>query len=178
MGRIGEAWTRVCVNPDILHQWLCTSDSSFQLSLCSSASRLLRFSPSPLLSISPSPLLRITASALLRITASALLRISPPRVSPSLLWCKLAQRNVLCYVLPCRGQRCKASGGEGLDQHVANDSRFYRPSQHRPAGRIRRCLVQILILAASADDLHAGNCLFCQLLDCAQDRGITQSKRV
>src|ERR1043166_4165185 len=60
--------------------------------------------------------------------------------------------------------------GAGLDEHIAKGSGFSRPGEHHSLARIRRELVQELVLSAATDDMDDFNVLagygFKMLQDC------------
>src|SRR5262249_43093115 len=80
-----------------------------------------------------------------------------------------ARADVRGDVTPRFGERSEAARRDGLYESVADDGGFSRPGQHGPLRGVGRRLVQVLVLTATADDLHAFDGLTRQGLDRAYD---------
>src|SRR5882672_3635999 len=76
------------------------------------------------------------------------------------------------------GERGEASRRDRLDERVADDCGFGRAGQDGFLRGVRRRLIEILILAASADDLRAVDRLADERFDLAYDRRVTQGQRI
>src|SRR5438105_4551542 len=69
----------------------------------------------------------------------------------------LLQTHAAGHVPPRLGERREAARGDRLHEDVARDGRLRRPGKNRQPRRVRRRLVEIIVPAASADNLHALN---------------------
>ena len=86
--------------------------------------------------------------------------------------------HVPCDVCAGLGQRREAARGDGLHHRVPDRGRLDRAGQYRLACRGRGRLVQVPVLAAAADDLHAFDGRARQLFDRAEDGRVALRQRV
>src|SRR5262245_29133869 len=100
------------------------------------------------------------------------LRVAPRFLLPFGQWLGLeaARADVCGDVTPRFGERGEAARRNRLNKRISDDGGFSWACQDGFLRRVRRRLVEILILAASADDLQAARRLTDDGFDCADDR--------
>ena len=64
---------------------------------------------------------------------------------------------ILRDVVPGLFQRCEAASSDRLHAHIANHCRLNRPGKNGQSGRIGCRLIQVTILTAAANNLHAAD---------------------
>src|ERR1044072_8987404 len=94
------------------------------------------------------------------------------------LWFEMLQPYVMRDVLTRLGQRCEATICDRLYEQAADDSRFDWSSRDRQFRRVRCSLIQIVILTAAADYLHAFDLSVRKCLDCAEHGSVAKCQRV
>ena len=85
---------------------------------------------------------------------------------------------VLRDVLPRLSQRREAAISDRLHDHVSNHCRLNRPSENGQPGRVGCRLIQVTILTAAANNLHAADLSSRQRLDLSQHGGVAKRQRV